>query len=216
MSRFPDPPPSPKRSGFQIGRLLAGLVIVVFGIGWLLETLGAAIVPWRVVLPTALILIGFALVLSARSGREHGGLITLGILLTVVLAVGTVVNVPVRGGVGQRSERPNSYTELQGQYNLAVGQLTLDLTELPVPVPSSLAHRSVRVRVGVGQLVVVVPRAMLVDVWAHAGLGRVSVFGRERSGFDATGGFLPFVPSEGMTIVLDVSVGIGDVEVRYG
>lgn len=216
MSRFPDPPPSPKRPGFQVGRLLAGLVIVAFGVGWLLEALGAATVPWRVVLPAALILIGLALVLSARSGRQHGGLITLGVLLTVVLAVGTVVNVPVDGGVGDRSERPRSYAELRSQYDLAVGQLTLDLTELPVPVPSSLAHRSVRVRVGIGQLIVIVPRKMLVDVQAHTGLGRVSVFGRERSGFDATGGFHPFVPSEGMTIVLDVSVGIGDVEVRYG
>jgi len=216
MSRFPDPPPSPKRSGFQIGRLLAGLVIVAFGIGWLLEALGAATVPWRVVLPGALILIGVALVLSARSGREHGGLITLGGVLTVVLAVGTVVNVPVDGGIGDRSERPAGLQELKREYRLGVGQLTLDLTRVR-DLGDRAKPLTVEVHVGIGRLLVIVSKGTLVEVHGRAGIGRVSIFGHDRSGLNVQNGFVPRMRSgAALLFSLDVSVGIGDVEVRYG
>jgi len=212
MSRFPDPPPSAGRRGFRVGRLLAGLVIVAFGIGWLLEALGEATVPWRVVLPAALILIGLALVLSARGGGEHGGLITLGILLTVVLTVGTVVDVPVRGGVGERRERPVAF--MDHSYDLAVGKLTVDLRALTRAESGGKAR--IDAHVGIGQLVVIVPRRSLtVDVRARAGVGEIDVFGVRRSGFHVDYS-TPTSAELGPVVVLDASVGIGDVEVRRG
>jgi hypothetical protein len=171
-------------------------------------------VPWKIVLPIVLIVIGAGSVLSARTGRGQGALVALGIVLTLVLAVGTVVDIPFEGGIGDRTERPRTLMGLRGAYRLAVGKLTLDLTDLPT-APASTAPRTVEARVGMGQLTVVVPRPVLPDVHARVGVGSARVFGRERSGIDVRNDWVPFTPSSG-PYTLDLSVGVGDIEVRYG
>ncbi|HEX9123655.1 MAG TPA: LiaF domain-containing protein [Actinomycetota bacterium] len=213
MTGLPAPPPSPptRRQGFQPGRLLFGLIVVAVGMGWLLQAFDVTEVPWDVILPSVLILIGVVLVATAGWGGGQGGLITLGIVLTVVLLAGTVVDVPFRGGVGDRTYTP--VTATGRTYELAVGNLTLDLTDsgLPTPVPSRIG---IEAHVGVGQLLVIVPASFVsVDVHAKAGIGQTNVFGRTQSGFGVD------YRSQGTNdsaplLHLELSVGIGQVEVR--
>ena len=195
------------------GRLVAGLLLVLFGLGWLLEVLDVIDFPWDVLLPVALILVGVALVVAARSGTRPGGLIAVGIVLTGVMVIGSAIDFPLGGGVGERQERPATVAELREEYRLGIGQFTLDLTGLS----SAELQRDAgaRVRVGIGQLVVIVPDGLAVRVEARATLGNVRIFGNEEGGFGIERSHLPTLFDE--TIVdLVLSVGLGEVEVRRG
>ena len=217
MSDLPDPPASPPRSSrFHAGRLVLGLVIVVIGVTALLQAAGVSDVPWKAVLPGSLIAVGLGLVIAGqRSESGQGGLIAIGIVLTVLLAGATAVDIPLEGGVGERTERPMSLSEVKSEYRLAVGQLTLDLTSVPVPVTG--AARTVRARVGVGQLIVELPSDQVAVVQGHAGMGQVTIFGQSDEGFGVDKDVTPSVPAgEPIAFSLDLSVGIGEVRVQHG
>ena len=217
MSELPDPPASPPPSSrFHAGRLVLGLVVVVIGVAALLQAAGVSDVPWKAVLPGSLIAVGLGLVIvGRRSESGQGGLIAIGIVLTVLLATASAVDIPLEGGVGERTERPTSLSGVKSEYRLAVGQLTLDLTSVPVPVTGSA--RTVRARVGVGQLIVELPSDQLAVVRGHAGVGQVTIFGESDEGFGVDKDVTPSAPA-GQAIVfsLDLSVGIGEVLVQHG
>ncbi len=210
------PPPPPRPRDVHVGRLLAGVLLLLFGIGWMLEALDVANVPWDVLLPIALVVIGGLVLWNARAGRGSGGLVALGIVLTVVLATGTVVSVPLEGGVGDRTYHPRSFDGLHDEYKLGIGHLVLDLSDLTFDPTTVPALRTVHVRVGIGQLVVRTSEHALVDIRAHAGIGQVDVFGHENGGFSVDGGFHPRVPPGSPVLSLVLSVGIGQVQVTRG
>jgi hypothetical protein len=214
MSTVPEPPPPPTTPP-RTGRLVAGVVLVLIGVGWLLEVLDVVEFPWDVLLPAALIAVGVALLLTARSGAGHGGLIATGIVLSVVLLVGSALDLPIGGGVGERTERPTSASQLRDEYRLGIGQLTLDLTDLSAAELASGGTHRTRVRVGIGQLVVLVPEGVLVRVEARAALGNVVVFDQEEGGFDVERVDDPG-PTTPAVLELVLSVGLGEVEVRRG
>jgi hypothetical protein len=211
----PPPPPAPPPERFHVGRLVLGLVIVAIGVGALLRALDVASGGWKVILPGALIAIGVGLLAAGlRSARGQGGLIAVGLVLTAILTIARVVDVPLEGGVGDRVERPMTFDRVHAEYHLAIGQLTIDLSRLSGygPVPKRLVAR-----VGIGKLLVVVPSGTLVDVRGHAGVGDVTIFGRSDSGIDVDIASESLAPSDSSIIFsFDLSVGIGQVEVRHG
>jgi hypothetical protein len=209
MSELPPPPPAPARS-FPVGRLLAGAFLVVLGIGWLLETLDVVHLDWDAILPVALILVGLTLGYSAWRGQARGGLIALGIVLTGILTIGTVVDIPFGGGVGDRTERPSSTAAVPGRYELAMGKLTIDLTRLPTQGTEQI---TVKARVGLGQLVVLVPESVSPPVHAKVGMGDVQVFDQEEGGIAVD---LDVAGEQGASYRLELSVGMGQVQVQRG
>ena len=215
MSAAPQPPPPPMAPAGppRAGRLVAGLLLVLFGVGWLLEVLEVADFPWDVLLPVALIVVGGALIVIARSGANQAGLVTTGVVLTVVLFLGSAVDFPLGGGVGERDERPTTAAQLDEEFRLGIGRLTVDLGGLSSADVAGTP--TVRARVGIGQLVVVVPGGVPVRVEARAALGNVQVFDVEGSGLDVQRVRDPSDDEEPL-LRLVVSVGLGQVEVRRG
>jgi len=147
------PPPPVRRASPWAGRAVLGFVLVLLGLGWLLETLDVD-VPWDLLLPVALIGIGGVLVVSARSNAAQGGLIAAGVVLTVLLLIGTAIDVPLGGGVGDRTVRPTG-TRIESEVERAIGTLTLDLTEVdfdaieaPLDVRARRAGRTADDRAG--------------------------------------------------------------------
>jgi predicted membrane protein len=213
----PEPPPSPgpeqapptDRHAPAAATVLVGALLVLVGIGWLLDAAGIG-VPWRAILPASLIAVGLACVAGAFRGRQHA-LMVVGVVLTVVLSLAVTVDwdldMPVTGGVGDRTEQPRVPGDLT-DYELAVGNLEVDLRQLQVP-PGTTA---VDARVGVGELVVHVPSGVSVDVSARSGLGEVQVLGQQQSGF---GSRIDTTVDAGRerTLRLDVRVGLGQVQV---
>jgi len=212
-AELPSPPPAPAPSP-RIGRLVLGIVVIVVGVGWLLELLGVEGFPWGVIVPAALILVGGALLLVAGRGGSQAGLITAGAVLLALLVLGSAIDVPFGGGVGARTERPVSIASIQDEYRLGVGELTLDLTHVRDLEPSG-SPRPVHARVGVGHLLVIVPGGAAVRVSASAGLGQVQIFDAQGSGFDVQRSVSS--PETGTAVLdLSLSVGLGQVEVRRG
>jgi hypothetical protein len=210
MTTEPIPRPPADRHGPAAATVLVGALLVLVGIGWLLDA-GGVEVPWRALLPAALIAVGLACVAGAFQGRQHA-MMVVGVALTAVLSVAVAadwdLDVPLAGGVGDRTERPATPAELT-EYELGAGDFLLDLQQLQVP-PGTTA---VQARVGVGELVVELPEGVSARVVASSGLGEVQVLGEEEGGFanrvDTT------VEAGGdRRLELDLRVGMGQVRVE--
>lgn len=188
------------------GRIVTGAVLVVAGAIWLLHVLGV-VIAWQPVLAGMLIAVGVAILATARRGL-HGGLVAIGVLLTVVLAVFALVPGPLSGGVGELELRPATIDEVDATYRQAAGEVTLDLRQLELPEGDT----EIDISVGAGQVTVLVPDDVAVQVDASVGTGEIDVFGQTRSGVgpdlqttsDASGD---------SRLVLDLSVGLGRIEV---
>jgi hypothetical protein len=207
-------PPEPTGRPLPLGRLVLGLVLVGIGVIWLLQALDVVSFSLLAVLPAALIIVGVALIGMARTGR-HAGLITLGIVLTVILTIAAGFDIRLQGGVGDRIERPTSLAEVQREYHLSIGQLTIDLRGVILPAGRTL---HLKASVGIGQLTIRLPENPPAELVAkaHAGAGEISLLGRQRSGLDAELSFsLPadlHLPGAAI-LTLDASVGLGQIEV---
>ena len=202
------PLPPADRHGPAAATVLVGALLVLVGIGWLLDA-GGVEVPWRAILPAALIAVGLACAAGAFQGRQHA-LMVVGVALTLVLSLGVAadwdLDLPL-AGVGDRSERPMSPAQLR-EYELGVGNFELDLRQLELP----LGTTTVKARVGIGQLVVQVPQGVSVQVVASSGLGNVQVFGEEDGGI---GSRIDASSEQGgdRHLELDARVGLGEVRV---
>jgi Cell wall-active antibiotics response LiaF, C-terminal len=214
MTTEPLPPAGPAppadRYGPAAATVLVGALLVLVGIGWLLDAAGVE-VPWRAVLPAALIAVGLACVAGAFRGRQPA-LMVVGVALAVVLSLAAAADwdleVPLGGGVGDRTERPTTPADLTG-YELGVGNLVVDLRQLQLPPGTT----RVQARVGVGELAVEVPQGVSVAVVARSGLGQVQALGQEEGGLASR---IDTVSEAGgdRRLELDLRVGLGQVRVE--
>jgi hypothetical protein len=212
MSTGPAPqgPAAPAdHHGPAAATVLVGALLVLVGIGWLLDA-GGVEVPWRAILPAALIAVGLACAAGAFQGRQHA-LMVVGVALTLVLSVAVAadwdLDLPLAGGVGDRTERPATPAELR-RYELGVGNFQLDLRQLQVPAGTT----AVEARVGIGELDVRLPDGVAVDVVASSGLGQVQVLGREEGGLASR---VETSAGDGdRRLRLDVRSGLGQVRVE--
>jgi predicted membrane protein len=208
--------PKPWRRPVPLGRLILGLVLVAIGVLWLLEALDVVSFSFLAILPAGLIIVGILLIGAARTGR-HSGLIVLGVILTVVLTFASSFDIRLQGGLGERNEHPTTLADVQREYHLSIGQLTIDLRDLDF----AAGIKKVKASVGIGQLTVRVPGGLTVMAKGHAGAGQVMLFGRENSGLDvdlsARSQEQVAAPAGASAttgrLTLDLSVGLGQIEV---
>jgi Cell wall-active antibiotics response 4TMS YvqF len=206
------PPPSPARRAPAAATVLAGALLVLVGVAWLLDANGVE-VPWRAVLPAALVAVGLATMAGSLRGRQHG-LMVLGLVLTVVLAVAVATDwdleLTAAGGVGERVHEPATTNDLR-DYRLAVGTLTVDLGRFQVPEGTTV----VRARIGIGELVARVPAGVAVRVDGRSGVGQVHGLDREQNGL---GNRLevrsPDFDTAARRLVLELRAGIGEIRVE--
>jgi hypothetical protein len=211
--------PVSRAGGPRLGHIVLGAILVLIGVGWLLQALDLADVPWRFLLPAALIIVGVALTVGARSG-SHGGLVAVGVVLTVLVlfagAIDALADIPFAGGIGDESHTPTA--AIEDEYRWGMGKMTLDLR-----AAENLAGREIAASVAVGELIVIVPPDATFRVTAHAGVGEVIVLGQQSGGFDTelecAGTGAAVTCGEGSelgppTLQLNLEVAIGKVEVQ--
>jgi Cell wall-active antibiotics response 4TMS YvqF len=192
-----------------VGRIVLGLLVVAAGAAWLLDSLDVIEVSWTIFFPVALIITGIG-VLAASPGHTEGGLVGLGVVLTVLTVMTALSPLDVfRGGIGQRSFTPTSAADLEEEYVLGIGQMELDLRELDV----SEGTLSVKASVGMGQLQVRVPGDVNLVATGSAALGQVELLGEDQGGFGPNLETQIDVPGSAVTIELEASVGMGEGEV---
>jgi predicted membrane protein len=148
------------------------------------------------------------MVLSTWFGRAHG-LIPIGIILLLAAIPATAIDVPISGGIGDRHYNPTTRAEIQSNYELGIGQISLDLTAAPLTNRTTTIAASV----GVGDVSVNVPANVRVIVNAHTGAGMTELFGYEDSGSPTDSHRVSGIHQPG-ALTLDLRVGAGSVHVR--
>lgn len=204
-------PPTPERR--IAPQIVAGGVLLVIGGLWLLERMGAIDLNVTTVLAIGTIIVGLAIAFLATDG-PHSGLIVFGTILAMVATLTAVAPLEgFQGGVGERFVDVTEPAELQTEYNLAMGELTIDLTELEVLNEATTVAASV----GMGELVIRVPDGVAVSIEASAGAGQVNVFDRSAEGLGVDLSFESdsFAGSDG-GLTIRAEVFMGQVEVTNG
>jgi phage shock protein PspC (stress-responsive transcriptional regulator) len=204
-------PPSRKRGPLLFGPTLA-LVAVSLGALGLYDAAGGTVID-SAYPALALAVVGLMLVVGAFVGRA-GGLILLGLVAALALAVTTVV-----GGFrgldfhdGQRiSVAPTSAAGVRSTYDLTSGRAVVDLSG--VRDPAALDGRTVEVDGRVGELVVVLPDGVRSDVSARIdGPGQIDMPDNTSGGFDT---HLDGVYGSGRsTVTFDTRLSAGHIDVR--
>ncbi|HEU4675083.1 MAG TPA: PspC domain-containing protein [Motilibacteraceae bacterium] len=211
----PPLPPAPRRERSRLGRATVSLALLAAGAVAAWGVARHDLDAWPLALAAALGVTGLGLVVGAFAGRARG-LIALGLVLTLLLSAATVARAVFGGGAGDRTWAPTSAATTDPRYDLGAGSAVLDLTRVhPTGELDVVAH------VGLGQLVVTVPRDVAVEVLGRARAGEVRMpDGGVTSGTDVEGGWSSAQePGGGPAasagrLVLDLRVGLGNLEVR--
>jgi phage shock protein PspC (stress-responsive transcriptional regulator) len=152
----------------------------------------------------AVVATGAALVLSAFTHRARW-LVLPAVAFALSVAVIAAAHVDLHGGVGERTYRPQTLGEVRGGYQLGAGRLEIDLRDIAFPAGTTRLH----VRLGVGELVVLVPRGVCVATSAHIGGGYVGALENRSGGLDVDWAERPSPPSGTPRLMLDGNVGLG-------
>jgi phage shock protein PspC (stress-responsive transcriptional regulator) len=200
------------------GVTIAVLLIVVGALALITRFSGWDLEP-RGFIGSALLVVGLGLVAAAFSDgrRARGGLIALGVVLSLALvAASTQPWNNVRGGVGDRTFRPVTEAQVRQAYRGGVGDMTVDLSR--VPVSNLAAPITTRVDHDLGDLRIVVPRDADVRLSVDNGMGSVDLLGQG----SLDGGFFPgfgsgsWVDDDTPEFDIVVHNSMGDVEVSRG
>jgi phage shock protein PspC (stress-responsive transcriptional regulator) len=181
--------------------------------------LGTAVVAWAVLLAVtgawlagidgrlaawAVVAIGAALIVTAFTGGARW-LVLPAVAFALSVSVIAAAHVDLHGGVGERTYRPQTLSALRDGYRLGAGRLEVDLRGVAFPPGTTELH----VRLGAGELIVLVPRGVCVATSAHIGGGYVGALERRSGGLDVDWTERPSPPPHTPRLVLDGNVGLG-------
>jgi phage shock protein PspC (stress-responsive transcriptional regulator) len=210
----PYQPPRPK-SGPRLFGITLALVAVALGALGLYDVSGGSVVD-SAYPALALSVVGVMLLVGAFVGRA-GGLIFLGLVASVALAVTSVVGsfdgLAFRDG--QRvAVSPSTAAAVHQNYEVTSGRVYVDLSG--VADPQQLAGRSVYVSARAGEVVVILPHGVESDVTATVdGPGQIDLPDRSSGGIntDLSGVYGPEGGSTG-AFTVNTHVSAGHIDVR--
>jgi phage shock protein PspC (stress-responsive transcriptional regulator) len=203
------------------GVTIAALLIVVGVLALINRFSGWDLGP-RGFLGAALLVVGLGLIAAAFTGgrRARGGLIALGIVLSLALAAASTMPWNTvhgfHGGIGDRTFTPATADQVRAVYRGGAGDMTVDLSHVDVsnlaaPIPTRVEH-------GLGDVTVRVPQDADVRLTVMSGVGSIDAFGQGslESGFFPGSGAGSWVDDNKPEFVIAVHNGAGDVEVSRG
>jgi phage shock protein PspC (stress-responsive transcriptional regulator) len=203
------PPKKPSLFAPVVGALLAAA-----GFFGLLAVLDVYDVDLAVALASGVLLVGAAIAFGAMTQRRVGGLVFLGVLLLGAFGIAAVTPVSISAGIGEKNEHPLTPAALDSTYELGMGSLELDLSDLKLP---DGAAREVDARAGMGRIVITVPEGFALEIDAHAGAGQVDVLGAQDDGFDAQRTIsIPGPTPNAPLLDLEADIAMGDIDVQRG
>jgi len=199
-------PAEPVRPASPLGWYALAAAFIAIGIVAIIDNLSTVPVELADYFGVALLALGVGLLVGAWWGRARLLIVVALVILPFALA-SSFVKVPLDGGIGDRYYWPQSIAEVQRESRLVAGEIYFDLTKLvgetgPVNLTAS---------VGVGRIVVILPKDAAVDVTSSVEGGRLALFGSERVGTSLRQRVVGDGAGGGATVVLKLDVGIGDV-----
>lgn len=197
------PPAAPRSKSHALLGLTTSVTLIALAATWIYEETVRDI-PWTSYIAVALGVVAVGLIVGTFFGNG-GGLIAIGCLLAATLAVGTCIP---EGGFGEDRQVPTTATELESTYQHGVGLLELDLTQ--VDDLTALTSRTVKLKLGIGQTRIFVPRGLNVSVTSTLSVGDITIFGRDVNGTDNS---LTVRSTSQPALKLDISQRIGQIQV---
>jgi phage shock protein PspC (stress-responsive transcriptional regulator) len=206
---LPPPPPKPKETSY-LGRITIGLVLVSLGVLAILDNIpGIPIEPHpRHYVALATVVVGLGLIVGGFVGRARW-LILIGALLVPTLLFSPVFEYEWNTDEFDRTVSPDTFAELEDSYALEVGNLVIDMTDLPWD--GETVH--LEARVDAGNIEIWIPPGVGLEGEASVDVGHVGAFGRESSGLG--GPTLEFdTPGPAGRVVLDATVDLGNIDIQ--
>ncbi|MCX6397278.1 MAG: PspC domain-containing protein [Propionibacteriales bacterium] len=204
-------PPHPKRTGILWFWPTLALIAIALGtVGIIDQTsqVTAGVYP-----AVALGVTGVMLLVGSFVGRP-GGLILLGIVSTVALAAATVLGTFNFDGRNLEAN-PLTSTEVQSEYEVHMGRIQLDLTD--VADVEALAGREIDLHLNAGEITVIVPRSLNVQINAETGFaGGIKIPGYDGGGIeDQASRTITGSPANTLPpLELDLEVRVGQITVE--
>ena len=204
---------TPRRPRRPIGSIGVGIAVLWVALAASLEALGwwQATALWVIV--SALGIVMVALLVSTIVNHSWVLPIPLFLLGSVVMVL-VLAQPDLDGESGTRTVRPDTVAATQEFQHLAAGQLTLDLRDVPFTSGDTIAMAA---ELGMGQLRVLVPSNVDVEVRTDVGAGEARVWGDEVSnGFreQTTRTVHSDVSPADGELSLDLRVGMGQISVE--
>ncbi|MGE3687286.1 MAG: PspC domain-containing protein [Acidimicrobiia bacterium] len=193
-----------------IAMLVASTMVGIASIGDALDWWDASVFGFAI---ASLAILLFGTALGALVNRSWVGL-PFFVLLCVPMTFLLITRPNLNGGIGERTYSPTTLAQAQRPQSLAIGELTLDLTELPATERSV----SVRAEVGFGRLRVIVPDDVVIELTSDLGAGHIVVEGDEvadglRQLDERTDLPAASTDADRRTFRLDLELGAGEIAV---
>src|SRR5690349_11611132 len=198
---------APRKTG---QRLLLGLLVLMasgaFAVGGFWLAGAGSVTAAGIAVLSAALMVGLGAV--AGFGRW---LILPALAFAVPVGVVSAAGIDLHGGAGNREYNVSSSQQLRPSYKVGAGRLMVDVTGSNL----TPGDHPLKLRVGLGQAVLVVPDNVCVAAKAHAGVGNVDTFGESHGGVDVDYDDQPPTLNANPRIVLDANVGMGEVLITH-
>jgi phage shock protein PspC (stress-responsive transcriptional regulator) len=139
-------------------------------------------------------------------GIAFGSVVALILVATAITAA--VFHVHIGNGIGEREYTVTSLSELDRSYEVGIGKVRLDLSQLSLPASET---RTVKVRVDIGDAEIIVPRGVSLQAKARARAGDIRVLGDDSNGWDVERDASS--PGSQGTLIVDAEVGAGSIRI---
>jgi phage shock protein PspC (stress-responsive transcriptional regulator) len=203
----PPAPPKPRPRRSPLGWIAVALALLAVGLGALLDRSASVTVDAGTMTALVLIILGLGLVVGAFWGRARW-LVFVGIVVLPVALAANLIDFPLRGQVGGNYLAPRRASDLNDDYRVLAGSLTLDMTDFDFNPQESI---SLPLHMAVADVTISVPRGVGVKLQGHLEAGQVSFFGARREGVDLRFDEVAGGPALDRELVVDLDAQYGSV-----
>jgi phage shock protein PspC (stress-responsive transcriptional regulator) len=190
--------------GLGIALIVLCLVLAV-GAAWASADGGDGVVAGIVIAA------GLALIAGAFLGPRMRWLILPAIAVALPAGVVAASGLDVTGGTGERTNRPASSDAVRPTYRLGAGKLVVDLRNAHL----TPGDHHIKLRLGIGEAQLVVPRDVCVSTNGHVGIGGMEIFDYDTGGIAVDRQDERRSDARIARIVVDANVGIGAFAVHH-
>ncbi|MDQ1369489.1 MAG: Cell wall-active antibiotics response YvqF, partial [Acidimicrobiaceae bacterium] len=209
--------PAPPLRHRHDGSTLLGLLAVVFGLAWLAAGTHVAAVSTKAVIAVALMVLGAATVVTARTdwalSRRTWPVLCGAVLALGLLALSASPSLPVgfrHLEFGARTVAPATWADVPSSVHAGFGKTVIDLTQLPLPLPEA---RTLAVDGAAGRLEINVPADLPVVVDARVSAGMIDIDGVTVSGVNRAAHQVLHPTAGGPVLTIEVDSGFGSAAV---
>lgn len=198
----PRTPPSP------LGRITIGVTVIALGLLAVLDRMSVAVgAEPRHYLALAVATLGLGVLVGTFYGKARW-LIPIGLLLIPPMVAASVAEAGVGSWQSPQVVRPERFAALASLYEQPLGEMVVDLTELPWNGETV----EVRAELGIGRLLLLVPAGVAIEASGEVGIGAFTSINSTEGGFGVEDSVS--IGGNGRGIVIaTLEVGIGEIEI---